>query len=1482
MVTTPLVVMTGFGDERLAVDIMKSGAVDYIVKSATVFEDMPAIARKALRFWENLHKRLRAENAERESQKRLADILSFMPDPVLAIDNNGTVIAWNNAMEGLSSIPSEDMLGKDDHEYSIPFYGERRPILIDLVLENDPEIRKKYSYVNTDGQKIIAETFCPKMNGGKGAHLWGTASPLFDAAGKRAGAIEVIRDISDRKKTEMALQESETRFRDLFNNMSAGVAVYIPTPDGEDFIIRDVNHAVETIDHVRKDEITGRRLLEVFPGVRQFGLFDVLRRVAKTGVAESFPVSLYQDNRISGWRDNYVYRLQSGEVVALYEDVTEKKQAEEDNARLLTTVKEDKEKLSVLLNSIVDEVWFTDLNHHFVLANPRALNEFRLDPAQSTTVETLAAGLEIRRPDGTPRPVEEAPPLRAIAGEVLHGMEEIVRTPATGELRYRQVSAAPVRGPDGSIIGSVSVARDITGQKQAEDNLRESEEKAKSLMNVPIMGAFIIDREGMLLDVNETVLKGYGKTAEDILGTSVWNLFSPPVAKRRKEWVEEAIRTKEMVRFEDKNEGRYHDTVIMPLADSHGEVRRLAVVAFDITVQKAAQEALADSEERYRALLFSAGIGVTYWSPDGNLLFINEISLKRLNRKEGDVIGKNVREIFGDTDGEIYLEHICKAVTSPEAIEHEGYISLSSGNGWFLSVFTRITGPDGTVRGVQLLSMDITGRKQAEVELKKNEIQLREAMDLAQLVNWEFDALTGIFTFNDRFYSLYGTTAEQEGGYQMPAEVYAREFVYPDDQYLVGEEVNKALVTTDPQFESRVEHRIVRRDGEVRTIIVRFGIIKDADGRTVKTFGANQDITERKRMEYTLQESERKFRTVADHTYDWEYWILPNGKYAYISPSCERITGYPPEEFTRDPEFLNKIIYPDDGQIISSHVDSIAKEDDSEGGIEFRIMAKSGNIVWIGHICRPLFDSQGVFMGRRGSNRDITKRKRAEEALQKSEIRFRAMIQNSSDLIRILDHGGRIIYESPSSTRILGYPPDSMIGRDPMEFIHPDDIERVKRDLQEVFDTVNTGTPSEFRIRKADGEYIWVDSIATNLLEVPGVNGIVITTRPIQQRKEAEQALHQSEERLRLSLEGADAGFWDWHLPTGQAVFSDRFYTMLGYEPGEFPATFEGWNALMHPDDRDRILQNLMKQIREKQPQLEIEYRIRAKEGNWVWLLGRGKIVDIDNEGNPLRMTGVNIDITNRRMMESEIRSLNAVLEQRVKDRTEALSLANTALEKENTQRLDAEAKIRSALEEKTILLKEVHHRVKNNLQIIVSLLNLQSRYIKDEPTLAAIRESQNRVKAMALVHEKLYRAEDIAHIDLNDYIKFLGTGLFQFYDAKSRGIQFRRDISGVGVDINTAIPLGLIINELISNSLKYAFPEGRTGEVCISVQSSNHDVTVLFRDNGVGIPGDFDWRNTPSLGLRLVNSLVDQLNGTIELDRSAGTLFTIVLHERG
>ncbi len=211
-------------------------------------------------------------------------------------------------------------------------------------------------------------------------------------------------------------------------------------------------------------------------------------------------------------------------------------------------------------------------------------------------------------------------------------------------------------------------------------------------------------------------------------------------------------------------------------------------------------------------------------------------------------------------------------------------------------------------------------------------------------------------------------------------------------------------------------------------------------------------------------------------------------------------------------------------------------------------------------------------------------------------------------------------------------------------------------------------------------------------------------------------------------------------------------------------------------------------------------------------------------------------------------------------------------------ERQRAEGLMKAALKEKDVLLKEIHHRVKNNLQIISSLLKLQSKNIKDELVLEIFKESQNRVRSMALIHEKLYQSKDLANINFKGYVWDLVADLFRSYGANAGKIALQMDVEDIPLGVEVAIPCGLIINELVSNALKYAFPEGKEGQISITFRSLDEGkINLTIGDNGVGIPEDLDIKTTETLGLHLVNILAeDQLQGQIKLDRTKGTEFQI------
>lgn len=249
--------------------------------------------------------------------------------------------------------------------------------------------------------------------------------------------------------------------------------------------------------------------------------------------------------------------------------------------------------------------------------------------------------------------------------------------------------------------------------------------------------------------------------------------------------------------------------------------------------------------------------------------------------------------------------------------------------------------------------------------------------------------------------------------------------------------------------------------------------------------------------------------------------------------------------------------------------------------------------------------------------------------------------------------------------------------------------------------------------------------------------------------------------------------------------------------------------------------------------------------------------------------------------MTKEIYNSHSILEEKVKDRTETLEEINTALASEIEFRKKAEEKVKLSLDEKITLLQEIHHRVKNNLQIISSLLYLQISKSNNPEITQVLLDSQNRVKSMALVHEKLYKSTNLAEIEFDEYIRDLTNYITGSYNRREVRVEF--DLEKMFLSINSSVPCGLIINELISNVMKYAFPEGKVENPKLNLSLKLNDkgeYVISIKDNGVGLPEDFDIDTVDSLGLKLVQNLVNQLEGKLDIINSNGMEFTITFLE--
>ncbi|MBU4289427.1 MAG: PAS domain S-box protein [Proteobacteria bacterium] len=273
----------------------------------------------------------------------------------------------------------------------------------------------------------------------------------------------------------------------------------------------------------------------------------------------------------------------------------------------------------------------------------------------------------------------------------------------------------------------------------------------------------------------------------------------------------------------------------------------------------------------------------------------------------------------------------------------------------------------------------------------------------------------------------------------------------------------------------------------------------------------------------------------------------------------------------------------------------------------------------------------------------------------------------------------------------------------------------------------------------------------------------------------------------------------------------------------------------------------------------EFETKIIAADGSNKFFWCTASVSERDEDGRTKMVVEFLRDITDRK---GDEQALQVAYDQAI--------IYAQQLKEQIEERTRAE-------KEKEVLLREIHHRVKNNMQVISSLLNLQSRGMEDKRSVEMLKESQDRIRSMALVHEKLYESKDLTNIDFDEYIKHLVQTLFRSYEINREKIRLKLNIEKVELNIDKAIPCGLIVNELILNCLKHAFADGDKGEIKVSLLFVNeNEVELTVSDNGVGIPEEMDLKNSGSLGLKLVNILTDQIDGKLYLDRSRGTKFQI------
>jgi PAS domain S-box-containing protein len=469
---------------------------------------------------------------------------------------------------------------------------------------------------------------------------------------------------------------------------------------------------------------------------------------------------------------------------------------------------------------------------------------------------------------------------------------------------------------------------------------------------------------------------------------------------------------------------------------------------------------------------------------------------------------------------------------------------------------------------------------------------------------------------------------------------------------------------------------------------------------------------------------------------------------------------------------------------------------------------------------------------------DITQRKIAEESLKSSEKKYRDLFENANDAICIVDANLKYLDANIKFMELSGYSKEEILKMGIFDIIPPEQFPRSNEEFKKLH---KKGHYEKFigKIVTKSGNLIDVEVNSSAIIEDGRIIGSRDILRDITERKKAEDLLQESKAQLQSILDNSNTVVFLKDLK-GRYITVNRRYEELFHVTRQTVVGKSDYDIFPR-EHADKFRQNDSLAMEKGSP-LEIEESVPHDDGPHVYISVKFPLFTAEEK--PYAICGIATDITGRKI---------------------------------------AEENIEKSLKEKEILLREIHHRVKNNMQIISSLLGLASETIKDKKYVDMFRESQNRINSMSLIHEKLYRSRDLAKIDLKEYVKDLANAIFQSRGVIPGTIVFKLNIGNVQLGIDQSIPLGLIINELITNSLKYAFLGDRKGEINVSLHPIDENTfELIVGDNGVGIPCDVDFRKTESLGLRLVTILVEnQLKGKIDLDRSKGTEFNITFKGR-
>ncbi|HOP30465.1 MAG TPA: PAS domain S-box protein [Spirochaetota bacterium] len=845
-----------------------------------------------------------------------------------------------------------------------------------------------------------------------------------------------------------------------------------------------------------------------------------------------------------------------------------------------------------------------------------------------------------------------------------------------------------------------------------------------------------------------------------------------------------------------------------------------------------------EREEYLDVTLHSIADCVISTDSEGCIVRMNRAAEIITGWKLEDAAGKALYDVFHVTDAEVSDQPFDKVFYLNKKGEWRNKLILISRNGGVYRIdksSSPIRDVYGNIRGRVIIFRDVTGEHNTQKDL-----MLRGA-----LMRGLFDNMpAGVVIYQIR------NDGSQPSDYIInDANREALRFHQAQIDDVIGKslaevrpdiEILNVIPTYRRVWETGVTENFSTRIYKGNRIVIWFDnyAFKLPTGEIVTIY---RDVSEQKKAEQALRESEARYRLLADNTGDSIWTMDLNLQFTYVSPSSFTLKGYAPDDVLKIT--VKDIMSPESVSLAFLTLEEELKNDRAGADPKRtrRLMLEhniEGEKKWLESTLSFIRDDGGNAVGVLGATRDVTERKLAEDALRESEKRYRLLADNTADNIWTMDMNLRFTYSSPSVYKLRGYTPEEAIAQRVEDTVTPGSIELVYSILKEELEKDRSGAPSDRERRVVlehyhkNGDKLWLESSMSFMRDENGnINGVLGVTRDVTYRKRVEDALRDSEEKLQIIMDGIPA-YLAYVDSNERYVYVNRAY------------------AEWHNSSKDDFPGQHLEDI------LEPSYYLKAKPYYMRALNGERVLYEntiIDREGNE-----------------------HIARAEYVPHISNGVVNGFFALLLDITERKKAEEKVLSLLNEKELLLKEVHHRIKNNMGSISSLLYLQADTLQDPAAIEAIQDARSRVISMMSIYEMLYRSEDCRSVSVFEYLTDLIEKISVTY-IRSRKISIEKDIDDFRLDSSMLFPAGMIINELLTNALKYAFPDGSSGSIMIRMKKlCGKTVEISVKDSGVGLPDAVKIAKSKGFGLSLVNMLVQQLHGKLNIVKNGGTEFRI------